>query len=331
MVKWKHCGLQNRDAGVRFPLRPHKCYNINHLNMKKSKKVTKAVITAAGYGTRFLPATKNIPKELLPIINKPTISYIVDQCVEAGIEDIIIVTRFGNHAVEDYFDSEPALEKYLIDKGKTELAEEIKGVYKGANFIFVRQNPDLPYGNAAPLYSVKKLIQDEPFIYSWGDDIVLGESVGVVELVKSYEKEPADVILNCLRTTPEEISKIGAEVRIKKGTKDQVEALPEKPPVEEVQSDLLSTAPYLLTPKIFKYLDPKKDVRTGEFLFQKGVEGIIADGGYVRASVTHGRWLTMGDPLNYLKATVEIALYRDDLRDKFIDYLKLRVKELNGI
>lgn len=298
---------------------------------RKSKKVTKAVITAAGYGTRFLPATKNIPKELLPIINKPTISYVVDQCIEAGIKDIIIVTRFGNHAVEDYFDSEPALEKYLRDKGKDQLADEIKEVYKGANFIFVRQNPDLPYGNAAPLYSVRNLIKDEPFIYSWGDDIILGEKVGVVELVKSYHKNPCDVILNCLRTTKEEISKTGAEVKIKKGTVDRVEALPEKPPVDEVESDLLSTAPYLLTPKIFKYLDPEKDERTGEFLFQKGVEGIIKDGGHVRASVTKGRWLTMGDPLNYLKATVEIALYRDDLRESFISYLKTRVKELNGI
>ncbi len=299
--------------------------------VKKHKKITKAVITAAGYGTRFLPATKNIPKELLPIINKPTISYVVDQCIEAGIKDIIIVTRFGNHAVEDYFDSEPALEKYLIDKGKQELTKEIRGVYKGANFIFVRQNPDLPYGNAAPLYSVRNLIQDEPFIYSWGDDIILGKQVGVVELVKSYKKDPCDIILNCIRTTKEEISKTGAEVKIKKGTLDQVEALPEKPPVEKVKSDLLSTAPYLVTPKIFKYLDPRKDARTGEFLFQKGVEGIIKDGGYVRASVTKGRWLTMGDPLNYLKATVEIALYRDDLRESFINYLKLRVKELNGI
>lgn len=294
------------------------------------KKVTKAVITAAGYGTRFLPATKNIPKELLPIINKPTISYVVDQCIEAGIKDIIIITRFGNHAVEDYFDSEPALEKYLRDKGKDKLAEEIKEIYKGANFIFVRQNPDLPYGNAAPLYSVKDLIQNEPFIYSWGDDIVLGEGVGVVELVKSYNENPCDGILNCLRTTAVEISKTGAEVRIKEGTVDQVESLVEKPAVSDVRSDLLSVSPYLLTPKIFSYLDPKKDERVGEFLFQKGVEGIINDGGIVRASVTKGKWLTMGDPLNYLKATIEIALYRNDLKDDFVNYLRSRVKEIDG-
>lgn len=294
------------------------------------QKVTKAVITAAGYGTRFLPATKNIPKELLPIINKPTISYVVDQCIEAGIKDIIIVTRFGNHAVEDYFDSEPALESYLVKKGKDKLAAEIKEVYKGANFVFVRQNSDLPYGNAAPLYSAKELIQDEPFIYSWGDDIVLGEGVGVVELVESYNRSQCDVILNCIETSKEEISKIGAEVRVKKGT-DEVREIIEKPPVSEVEGNLLSVSPYLLTPKVFDYLDPNIDKRTGEFLFQNGVEGIINEGGNVRANITKGRWLTMGDPLNYLKATIEIALYRDDLRDDFIGYLKTRVKELNGI
>ncbi|QQS38579.1 NTP transferase domain-containing protein [Candidatus Woesebacteria bacterium] len=295
------------------------------------RKVTKAVITAAGYGTRFLPATKNVPKELLPIINKPTIAYIVDQCVAAGIEDIIIVTRFGNHAVEDYFDSEPTLENYLNKKGKTKLEEEIKSVYKSANFIFMRQKADLPYGNAAPLYSVKNLIKDEPFVFSWGDDITIGEGAGVEELVNSYNNKPCDVILNCLRTTKEEISRVGAEVRIKEGTSDVVEEIIEKPPLEEVTSDLLSVAPYLLTSKIFDYLDPSVDQRTGEFLFQKGVEGILKDNGDVRVSVTSGKWLTMGDPLNYLKATVEMALIRDDLRDDFLAYLKSRVKELNGI
>ncbi|MBN1169195.1 NTP transferase domain-containing protein [Candidatus Woesebacteria bacterium] len=293
----------------------------------KNRKVTKAVITAAGYGTRFLPATKNIPKELLPIINKPTISYVVDQCIEAGIEEIIIVTRFGNHAVEDYFDSEPALEKYLIEKGKKDLAESIKEIYKGANFIFVRQNPDLPYGNAAPIYTVKELIGDnEPFIVSWGDDIILGKGVGVVELVNMYEKEPADVILNCLDSSPEEISRIGAEVQLEDGS-NVVKKIIEKPPADKVKSNLLSVSPYLFTGKLFKYLQPKKDSKLGEFYIQKGINGIMKDGGTVRANVTKGKWITNGNPFDYLKATIEIALSRDDLNGDFIDYLKKRIQE----
>lgn len=289
-------------------------------------KITKGVITAAGYGTRFLPATKNIPKELLPIIDKPTISYIVEQFVEAGIEDIIIVTRFGNHGVEDYFDSTPALENYLVQRGKEEKAELIRKVYKMANFIFVRQNPDLPYGNAAPLYSVKDLIKDEPFLYSWGDDIIYGEKVGAHELVVSYAQHQADCILNCLKVSKELLSKTGAEVQIEKGTENKVSKIREKPPVNEIKSNLLSVSPYLLTPKIFDFLDPNVDKHTGEFLFQKGVEKMIEQGGDVRAVVTKGMFLTTGDPLNYLKTTVEIALARDDINGEFVAYLKKRMK-----
>lgn len=292
-------------------------------------KVRKAVITAAGYGTRFLPATKNIPKELLPIINKPTIGYVVDSLIEAGIKDIIIVTRFGNHAVEDYFDSEPALEKYLKDKGKEEKANEIKNIYRGANFIFIRQNPDLPYGNAAPIYSARELIgEDEPFLASWGDDIILGEKTGAYEMVKMYDENPSDIILNCIRSTPEEISKIGAEVRLKENTNIVTEVI-EKPPADSVQSNLLSVSPYLFTGKVFKYLEPKNDEKVGEFIIQSGVTKTLENGGTVRANITEGKWLTMGDPLNYLKATVEIALSRKDINADFLTYLKDRVKDID--
>lgn len=291
------------------------------------QKVRKAVITAAGYGTRFLPATKNVPKELLPVINKPTISYVVDQCIEAGIQDIIIITRFGNSAVEDYFDSEPALELYLRNKGKSKLADDIKQIYKGANFIFVRQNSDLPYGNAAPLYSAKDLLNGEPFIYSWGDDIILGENgVGVSEVVKKYEEDPCDIILNCVKLPKEEVSRIGAAVELKENSEDKVKSIIEKPPIDECPSELLSVSPYLFTPSIFKHLNPEKDERFGEFIIQKAIDKVIEDGGDVRVNISSGKWLTTGDPLSYLKATVEVALHRGDLRDDFLEYLKDRIK-----
>src|SRR5690606_14146022 len=124
----------------------------------------------------------------------------VDSFIEAGVKDIIIVTRFGNSSVEDYFDSEPALEKYLIDKGKIDKAQEIKNIYRGANFIFVRQNPDLPYGNAAPIYSARDLIgKNEPFLSSWGDDVILGKGKGAAEMVKLYYEKPVDIIVNCIK------------------------------------------------------------------------------------------------------------------------------------
>lgn len=287
-------------------------------------KVKKAVITAAGYGTRFLPATKNVPKELLPIINKPTIHYIVEQCVEAGIEDIIIVTRFGNHSVEDYFDSSPALEGYLKKKGKDKLAEEMRELYLSANFIFVRQKQNLPYGNAAPLYTVKDLVGDDPFIFSWGDDIILGKGAGVKEVVDLYESDPCDVVLTCVETTKEEVCRIGAAVEVE-GPKKKVVSIVEKPPLEECKSNLLSVSPYLFTPKIFDYLNPEVDEKIGEFIVQSAINKVVADGD-VRVNVTSGEFLTTGNPLDYLKTTVEVALDRDDLRDDFLAYLKEKVK-----
>lgn len=290
-------------------------------------KINKAIITAAGYGTRFLPATKTLPKELIPIINKPTISYIVDQCVEAGITEIIIVTRYGNHAVEDYFDFSPALENYLKEKGKQDLLDKINGEYKGIKFIFVRQDRDLPYGNAAPLYSAKHLISEgEPFIYTWGDDIILGKGSGIKEVVDRYAQSDCEILLNCVKKSKEEISRIGAAVEL--DTNGKVVSINEKPSVEDINTDLLSVSPYVLTDNIFKYLDPKS-VDAGEFIFQKGIMKMIESGEVVRVNTTEGIWLTTGDPLSYLKTTFEIAISRDDLRDDFIAFLEERLKQIN--
>jgi len=291
-------------------------------------KVSKAIITAAGYGTRFLPATKNVPKELLPIINKPSIHYIVEQLVKAGIKDIIIVTRFGNTALEDYFDTAPALETYLTEKGKFKELDEIKEIYKMANFIFIRQDPTLPYGNAAPLYSAKNLIrEDEPFLYSFGDDIIWGKNVidaGPSEVIKKYNDTEADIVINCTEVSDELIPRMGI-LKFKEGTNDQVDEIIEKPKLKDAPSNIGSFSPYLFTPKLFEYLDPAKILPGKEFLMQDAMN-IICMKGKVVASKTQGMYLTIGDPLNYLKATVEIALSRDDLKKDFLKYLKERIK-----
>lgn len=291
-------------------------------------KVKKAIITAAGYGTRFLPATKNVPKELLPVINKPTIHYIVEDCLSAGITDIIIVTRFGNHSVEDYFDTTPNLETYLQEKGKLKEAEQIKEIYSSANFVFIRQDPNLPYGNSSPLYSARNLIgDDEAFIYSWGDDIILGEDAGVIELIDLFEKsQDMDVILNCTKVESDLYSRLGM-VKFKDEETGLIERIIEKPRTEESPSDIASVSPYLFTPNIFKYLDPSSVEEGKEFILQEAIDKLCAEE-KVKACVTKGKWLTTGDPLNYLKATVEIALTREDLKDQFVEYLKKRMADL---
>jgi UTP--glucose-1-phosphate uridylyltransferase len=286
--------------------------------------IQKAIITAAGYGTRFLPATKNVPKELLPVINKPTIHYIVEDCIKAGIKDIIVVTRFGNHAVEDFFDTTPALEAYLESKGKHKEAEAIHEIYSSANFIFIRQDPDLPYGNASPLYSAKSLIgKDEAFIYAWGDDIILGEDAGIQEIVNDYQQNYADVILNCTKVDKEQVTKLGI-VKFKHEGSLEIEQIIEKPTLEESPSNIASVSPYLLNANIFDYLDPSKIEPGKEFMIQNAIDTLCKQG-TVRANITKGTWLTTGDPLNYLKATVEIALSRDDLREDFLKYLSTRI------
>jgi UTP--glucose-1-phosphate uridylyltransferase len=286
--------------------------------------VTKAIITAAGYGTRFLPATKNVPKELLPVINKPTIHYIVEDCIQAGIKDIIIVTRFGNHSVEDYFDTTPALESYLEQKGKHKEAKEIHDIYSSANFIFIRQDPDLPYGNASPLYSAKSLIgKDESFIYAWGDDIILGEGAGIEEICTDFSNSYADVILNCTQVDKSQLPKLGV-VKFKDPESRIIEQIIEKPKLEEAPSDIASVSPYLFNSNIFEYLDPSKVEEGKEFMIQDAIDKLCKEG-IVRANITKGTWLTTGDPLNYLKATVEIALSREDLKEDFVNYLKTRI------
>lgn len=282
-------------------------------------EIKKAIITAAGYGTRFLPATKNVPKELLPVIDTPTIHYIVKNCVNAGIKDIIIVTRFGNHAVEDYFDTAPALEKYLIEKGKINEALDIQSIYKSAKFIFVRQDATLPYGNASPLFSAYELVKNEPFVYAWGDDIVIGKNAGIIETINEFKKKPSDITLFCTKVEKELIPKLGI-VKFKKNS-NIIDTIVEKPKLENAPSNIASVSNFVFTPKIFEFLDPKKVKKDEEFMVQNAIQKVIKTG-KVTGVITKGKWFTTGDPVNYLKATVEIALYRKDINGTFKKYLR---------
>ena len=293
-----------------------------HLDMNK---ITKAVITAAGQGTRFLPATKNIPKELIPIINKPTIHYKVEACINAGIKEIIIVTRFGNSAVEDYFDTAPVLENYLRSKGKDKEAEEIKKIYTSANFIFVRQDPTLPYGTGAALYSVRNLIKDESFVFGFGDDLILTDENYIKGMMDVAEEENTELVLSVQSLDKEMVPKFSM-VEIKEGTKDVVKSFLEKPKPEQVTSTLVSLGNYILPSSIFDVLDPNNLVN-GEFIFQQTFTEYIKRS-VVRAYMTPGKFLTNGDPLNYLISTVEVALSREDLKEQFKEYLKSKIKDL---
>ncbi|MEI6887043.1 MAG: sugar phosphate nucleotidyltransferase [bacterium] len=287
------------------------------------RKITKAVITAAGLGTRFLPATKNVAKELIPIINKPTIQYKVEACIEAGITDIVIVTRFGNHSVEDFFDSTPALESYLKEKGKDKEAEMIKKIYTSANFTFVRQDMTLPYGQGAPLYSVRRLIHDEPFFFGYGDDFLLTQDNYVKDMIDLYNKNNAEIVLSCINVDKEKIKKLSV---VNVNSENRVVSFIEKPKDEEINSTLSSIGSYILPSDIFEHLDPTKLDARGEFIFQQSFDHYIPRGNMYAYNV-QGKFLTNGDPLNFLISNVEVGLYREDVKEEFKKYLIKRLAE----
>ena len=209
-------------------------------------KIRKAVIAAAGYGTRFLPATKTIPKEMLPLIDKPIIQILVEELVDSGIWDIIIITRAGQHALEDHFDSNFELEYMLEQSGKTEHLEITKKPTKLANFIFLRQSRDLPYGNGTPLLCLKNLIgKNEPFVYAFGDDLVKSAVPCTKQLLSLYQREPkAAAIIGVQEVSKQEVPRYGI-VKLKNG--NEVEDIIEKPSISKAPSRLAQFGRLLLT------------------------------------------------------------------------------------
>lgn len=290
-----------------------------------TKKVKKAIITAAGLGTRFLPATKNLPKEMLPVVDKPIIHYIVEECVEAGIEDIIIVIRPGNESVMNYFTRSKALEKQLAEAGKEKQLERYQEMVSQANFIFLHQKPDLPYGNGSPILSAKHLVQDGPFVICWGDDLVVtpaGVSGAVKQVTDFYEKQPdADGVLAVTEVSKAEISKLGI-VEVKDGSKEGIiSTIIEKPTPQQTTSNLAEFGRMILPPEIFDYLTPEKTGKDGELWLMDSIHALLKSK-QIYAKLINGEFLTTGDPFKFLKASLKFALQRDDLREDLLGLMK---------
>ena len=207
--------------------------------MKKyNKKVTKAVIAVAGYGTRFLPATKNLPKEMLPIIDKPIIQYVVEEAVASGIKDIILITRAGESSLENHFDSNLELENMLEKSGKKNLLREIKEIPKLANFIYIRQKRHFPYGNATPALAARNLIdKGERFVYMFGDDLVLSKIPCAKQLIKYSNKRNNAVVAGVQEVPKSEVNRYGI-YKLKPNSKDRVESAIEKPDPDKAPSQL---------------------------------------------------------------------------------------------
>jgi UTP--glucose-1-phosphate uridylyltransferase len=284
--------------------------------------VTKAIISLAGYGTRFLPATKAVPKEILPIVDVPIVQYLVQEIVDSGIRDIVLVTRGDNHAIEDHFAESPVLEAFLERVGKHELAERIRAVSRLANLIFVRQSSDLPYGNGSPILAAKPLLRPgEAFAYLFGDDIIKASIPGVKQLCDVYNRfEPAGVV--AAQVMPEsELARYGV-IKLKPGsTINQMEYVVEKPSAEEAPSRLVQLGRFVLSYDIVEILHGQQPGKGNELWLADAVRTLAARA-VVIAHPIQGKWLTTGDPLRYLQTFIEFALERPDLGADVRAYLR---------
>lgn len=283
-------------------------------------KIKKAIVAVAGSGTRLLPATKSMPKEMLPIVDTPIIHLVVEELVAAGIEDIIFVTRWDKKPLEDYFDHSIALEDDLRKNGKNELAEKIAKIAEMANFIYVRQKG--PYGNGTPVLSAASLVDDEPFVYVFGDDLVKSKISFTKQMVDDYEKH-GNLIIGAQKVPLSEVVRYGM-VKLKEGT-DQLEDIVEKPSVESTPSLLATPGRYILNQDIIDILKNTPLGKGNELWIVDAIRAYVKNGGIVRAKeIKDGQWLTTGDPLNYLKATFAYAMEREDINGElktFIDSL----------
>ncbi len=283
------------------------------------KKVRKAVIPAAGLGTRFLPATKAMPKEMLPIVDKPTIQYIVEEALASGIEDVLIITGRSKRAIEDLFDRNIELELNLEQGGKIKELEMVKAI-GNIRVHYVRQKEPLGLGHA--ILCAKQFVGDEPFAVLLGDDVVANDVPALKQLIDVYDKTGASV-LGVQEVPQEKVSSYG--IVASEPTEDArtftVHDMVEKPPVEEAPSRLAVLGRYVITPKVFEILEETKPGRGGEIQLTDALK-VLAEEESMYAYNFEGRRFDVGDKQGFLEATVETALKRPELRDKFLAYLK---------
>jgi UTP--glucose-1-phosphate uridylyltransferase len=282
------------------------------------KKVRKAIIPAAGLGTRFLPATKAMPKEMLPIVDKPTIQYIVEEAIAAGIEDIIIVTGKGKRAIEDHFDFAPELEQNLLEKGKMELLDKVNYSSNLADIHYIRQKEPKGLGHA--VWCARNFIGDEPFAVLLGDDIVQSETPCLKQLIDQYENTHSSVI--GVQTVPEsETHRYGiVDPSVKDGRRYQVENFVEKPAQGTAPSNLAIMGRYILTPEIFMFLDQQEKGAGGEIQLTDAIQKLNQIQ-RVFAYDFEGVRYDVGEKLGFIKTTIEMALQDGELREDLVRFL----------
>ncbi|MCH6269419.1 UTP--glucose-1-phosphate uridylyltransferase GalU [Neobacillus citreus] len=283
------------------------------------KKVRKAIIPAAGLGTRFLPATKAMPKEMLPIVDKPTIQYIVEEAVAAGIEDIIIVTGKGKRSIEDHFDVAPELERNLVEKGNFDLLEKVQYSSNLVDIHYIRQKEPKGLGHA--VWCARNFIGNEPFAVLLGDDIVQSDTPCLRQLIDQY-KETFSSVIGVQQVPDSETHRYGIIDPItQEGRRYHVSNFVEKPKQGTAPSNLAIMGRYVLTPEIFMFLERQESGAGGEIQLTDAIQNLNQIQ-RVFAYDFEGKRYDVGEKIGFVKTTIEIALQHEDLHDDMLDYLK---------
>ncbi len=287
------------------------------------KKITKVVIPAAGFGTRFLPQTKAMPKEMLPIVDKPVIQYVVEEAIDSNVKNIIIITGSNKRAIEDHFDAPSEdLVKNLLQGKKEHLLKEIQRISNMANFIYIRQKG--PYGNGTPVLTAEPAIEDEPFAVLWGDEFIYSKPPRLAQMIKVYEKFGGIVISGVKIDNKEDLKRYGiADLTHVEDNVYKINKIVEKPEINEAPSNIATHGGYILPPKIFSALRKIKPGRGGEIWLVDAINLLKKEGVPVYTVVIeNGKYYDTGNKFEYLKTVIEFALQHKEINGDFKTFLK---------
>jgi len=286
------------------------------------KKIRKAVIPVAGMGTRFLPVTKSVPKEMLPIIDKPTLQYIVEECVKSGIEEILFITSPSKINIENHFDQSYELESRLEKNGKLKELKMVQEISKMCKIYYIRQGEPLGSGHAINL--AKSFIGDEPFAVLYGDDLIKSETPALKQLIDVYEKYDCNVI-GVQEVDRSLVYKYGI---IEFENDNKIKSIFEKPSIEEAPSNFAGLGRYIVKPEIFDELDNISSGKGGEYQFTDGMLQLMSKQDFY-ACKFDGVYYDIGNQLGYIKANIAYALEREDIKDSLKEYLKEITKNMS--
>ncbi|EKE14013.1 MAG: UTP:glucose-1-phosphate uridylyltransferase [uncultured bacterium] len=287
------------------------------------KKITKVVIPAAGFGTRFLPQTKAMPKEMLPVVDKPVIQYVVEEAIDSNVKNIIIITGSNKRAIEDHFDAPSEdLVKNLIQGKKEHLLKEIQRISNMANFIYIRQKG--PYGNGTPVLTAEPAIEDEPFAVLWGDEFIYSKPPRLAQMIQVYEKLGGIIISGVKIENKEDLRRYGiADITHVENNVYKINKIVEKPEPDKAPSNIATHGGYILPPEIFSALKKVQPGRGKEIWLVDAINLLMKEGIPVYTVVIeNGKYYDTGDKFEYLKTVIEFALDHEEINGEFKTFIK---------